>query len=124
MKKQRPISPHLQVYKPQLTSILSITHRLTGVALSAALVVLCYGVLALNLGGESYNSFLNHVGAWYGKTLMIGWGFSFYYHLCNGLRHFYWDIGKGYSLKTVYRTGWMVVAIAIGLTLITAMKVV
>ena len=124
MKKQRPTSPHLQVYKPQLTSILSITHRFTGVALSAALVVLCYGVVALSLGHESYNAFLSHVGTWYGKALMIGWGFSFYYHLCNGLRHLYWDIGKGYGLKTVYKTGWMVVAIAIGLTLITAMKVV
>jgi len=123
MKKQRPISPHLQVYKPQLTSVLSIMHRFTGVALSMGVIVLCWWLFSLSSGGAAYGHFISHAKTWYGKLFMVGWLFSFYYHLCNGLRHLYWDIGKGYGLKTLYKTGWLVVVVSISLTIATTLRV-
>lgn len=122
MNKKRPISPHLQVYKPQLTSVLSITHRLTGVGLSMGTLVLCGWIFALSSGAETYGFFMTQIKSWYGQTFMVGLLFSFYYHLCNGLRHLYWDFGKGYSLKTVYKSGWMVVIASIFMTLMTVTR--
>jgi succinate dehydrogenase / fumarate reductase cytochrome b subunit len=123
MKKQRPISPHLQIYKPQITSVLSIAHRFTGLALSIGLVLFCWWMISLSMGGTAYTFFIDHLSSWYGKLVLCGLLFSFYYHLCNGIRHLYWDIGKGYNLKSVRFTGWVVVVFSVILTTITIMKV-
>ncbi len=115
----RPLSPHLQIYKPQLTSLLSITHRGTGVFLSLGALLLCYWLLAVAAGPETYAKVSTYVAAWYGKIIIILFIFSLYYHLCNGIRHLFWDIGLGLEIKTTYQSGYVVVIASIILTLIT-----
>ena len=112
----RPLSPHLQVYKPQLTSVLSITHRLTGVALSAGLVLLVYWLLALAAGAESFSTARALMGSWIGQLVLLGFSFALFYHLCNGLRHLFWDAGLGLELRSAYASGWAVVVVAAALT--------
>ncbi len=104
----RPLSPIL-IYKPQLTSVLSITHRGTGVFLSLGALFLCYWLLAIASGPESYANLQNHINAWYGQILFWAWVFSLYYHLCNGVRHLFWDIGLGLEIKTTYASGYIVI---------------
>ena len=113
----RPISPPLQVYKPQLTSVLSILHRITGVALAIGTILLVYWLIAAASGPEAFASAEALIGSWLGRVLLLGWTFALYFHLTNGIRHLFWDAGLGFELKTVYASGWTVVALAAVLTL-------
>ena len=115
----RPISPHLQVYKPQLTSVLSILHRITGVALAIGTILLVYWLIAAASGPEAFASAEALIGSWLGRVLLLGWTFALYFHLTNGIRHLFWDAGLGFELKTVYASGWTVVALAAILTLVS-----
>ncbi len=115
----RPLSPHLQVYKPQLTSSLSILHRGSGVFLSIGTLVLLYWLLALAAGPEAYVQAQSCLGSWYGQLALFGWTLAFYYHFCNGIRHLCWDAGYGFDIEVAYKSGYAVVAGAVGLTLIT-----
>lgn len=112
----RPLSPHLQIYKPQLTSVLSITHRGTGIFLSLGALFFTCWLIALANGPESFNSIQQHVNNWYGQLLLFAWVFSLYYHLCNGIRHLFWDIGLGLEIKTTYLSGYAVLVITVLLT--------
>ena len=116
---KRPLSPHLQVYKPQLTSVLSITHRGTGVFLSFGALVLTYWLVSLAVSEELFNSFHLHTTFWYGKLFLIGFVFSLYYHLANGIRHLFWDIGLGLEISTTYKSGYFTIFISVVLTLAT-----
>ena len=116
---QGPLSPHLQIYKYQLTSVLSITHRATGVLLSLGALLLCYWLLAIAAGPAFYSKAQGIIGSWYGQLLLFGWVVSLYYHLCNGIRHLFWDVGYGFELKTTYASGYAVVAVSVILTVIT-----
>ena len=116
---KRPLSPHLQVYKPQLTSVLSITHRGTGVFLSLGALVLTYWLVSLAVSEELFNSFHLHTTFWYGKLFLIGFVFSLYYHLANGIRHLFWDIGLGLEISTTYKSGYLIIFISVVLTLAT-----
>lgn len=118
-KSSQPLSPHLQVYRPQMTTVLSITHRLTGLALSAGTLPLAMWLWGLAMGPASYQTISLWFSSPLGITLLLGWTFCFYYHLANGIRHLFWDIGWGYDLKEVYRSGWIVVGFSSGLTLLT-----
>ena len=115
----RPLSPHLQVYKPQLTSVLSITHRGTGVFLTAGAFFLTCWLLALASGSEQFENLQAHITNWYGQCLVYAFVFSLYFHLCNGVRHLFWDIGMGLEINTAYKTGYAVVAVSFVLTLAT-----
>ena len=115
----RQLSPHLQVYKPQLTSVLSITHRGTGVFLSLGALVLTYWLVSLAVSEELFNSFYLHTTFWYGKLFLIGFVFSLYYHLTNGIRHLFWDIGLGLEISTTYKSGYFTIFISVVLTLAT-----
>ena len=115
----RPISPHLQVYRPQLTSVLSILHRITGVALAVGTILLVYWLIAAASGPEAFASAEAFFGSWLGRILLFGWTFALYFHLSNGIRHLFWDAGFGFELKTVYASGWTVVALAAVLTLVS-----
>jgi succinate dehydrogenase / fumarate reductase cytochrome b subunit len=115
----RPLSPHLQIYKPQLTSVLSITHRGTGVFLTLGALFLSCWLMSIANGPESYTALQQHVLAWYGQILLYAWVFSLYYHLCNGIRHLVWDMGHGFEIKTTYLSGYIVVAASIVLTIVT-----
>ena len=115
---QTPLSPFLQ-YRPQLTSVLSITHRITGVFLSAGAVLLSCWLVSIAAGEEAYAAVSRHLAAWYGQALIIGFVFALYYHLCNGIRHLLWDLGLGLELTTTYRSGYAVVIATVLLTILT-----
>lgn len=115
--QNRPLSPHLQVYRPQLTSVLSILHRFTGVALVAGSVLLVYWLAAAAAGAGAYETAQILIGSWIGRLLLFGWTFALFYHLCNGIRHLFWDIGMGFELADAYRSGWLVVIATVALTL-------
>lgn len=102
---QAPLSPFLQ-YRPQLTSVLSISHRGAGILLSAGAVLLSLWLAAVAAGAEIYQILAAQLHAWYGQLIIIGFIFSLYYHLCNGIRHLCWDLGLGLDIKTVYRSGY------------------
>lgn len=115
----RPLSPHLQIYKPQLTSVLSITHRGTGVFLTLGAMFLSCWLLSVANGPESYTVVQQYILSWYGQIIMYAWVFSLYFHLCNGVRHLIWDMGMGLDIKTTYISGYIVVAVSILFTLLT-----
>ena len=116
-KNERPLSPDIQVYRPQLTSVLSFTHRLTGISLSIAAPLLVFWLIAAASGPYAYGTIHAFLASWLGLLLLLGWTFSFFFHLCNGIRHLFWDAGYGFELRTIYASGWAAVAISIGLTL-------
>ena len=119
MNRQRPLSPHLQIYKPQLTSILSILHRATGIALSMGSIILVFWVIALTLGDTTYTLYLNVINNWFGKLILFGFTFALFYHLSNGIRHLFWDAGYGYDLKQAYMSGSLVILFSLTLTILT-----
>ena len=116
---ERPISPHLQVYKPQLTSVLSILHRITGVGLGAGTLLLAWWLVAAAYGTDQFETAQAFIASWFGRLLLFGFTFSLFYHLCNGIRHLFWDAGWGFELKTVYTSGWLVVIASLGLTAVS-----
>lgn len=116
---KRPLSPHLQVYRPQLTSILSITHRLSGVALSLGTLLLVYWLAAAAAGPEAFESAQSFIGSFLGRLLLFGWTIGLFFHLCNGIRHLFWDVGLGFELDDVYRSGWTVVVATVVFSLVT-----
>jgi succinate dehydrogenase / fumarate reductase cytochrome b subunit len=118
MPASRPLSPHLQVYKWQITMVLSISHRATGLALSMGTLLLVWWLVALARGPEAFASAQGFVGSWLGKLLLLGWTFSLFFHLANGIRHLFWDAGYGYEIKTTTVSGWVVVAVSLALTVI------
>ena len=115
---QRPLSPHLQVYKWQLTSVLSITHRATGIALAVGTIALVWWLLAAATGPDAFATAQAFWLSWIGQLLLLGWTWALMFHLCNGLRHLGWDAGWGFELKQAYLTGWIVVSASVVLTVI------
>jgi succinate dehydrogenase / fumarate reductase, cytochrome b subunit len=114
--QQRPLSPHLQVYRPQLTMVLSIVHRGTGVLLAFGAFVLAAWLLAIAGGGDSFAQFNACVGSLPGKVVLFAITASLAYHLLNGIRHLLWDIGWGFELPKAYASGWTVLALAVVIT--------
>lgn len=115
---QRPLSPHLQVYKWQLTSVLSITHRATGLALAVGTIFLVWWLLAAATGPDAFNTAQAFWDSWIGRLMLLGWTWALFFHLSNGIRHLFWDAGRGFELKTTYASGWTVVTASVVLTLI------
>ncbi len=116
-KAGRPLSPHLTIYRWPITMTLSILHRLTGVALSAGLVILTIWLLALSSGAPAYDQVAALFGSIVGKLLLVGFSFAFFFHLCNGVRHLFWDMGKGFEIRQVNASAWSVVVASSALTL-------
>ena len=114
----RPLSPHLQIYKPQLTSMLSILHRMTGAALALGSVMLAWWLFAALAGEHAFSLLRDFRESLIGQLMLFGWLFCFVYHFLNGIRHLKWDAGFGLELKSVYRTGYIVV---IGSVILTVM---
>lgn len=113
---KRPLSPHLQIYRPQITSVLSISHRFSGAVLAAGLMLLVYWLAALASGDAAYAAALGVFGAWPVKVILFLGTLAFFYHLCNGIRHLWWDSGRGFEIPQVYASGWAVVIASISLT--------
>ena len=118
MRASRPLSPHIQIYKPQLTSVLSITHRGTGLFLCAGAVVFAWWVTALALGPEAFEAVRSALDSWVGRLFLAAWAFSFFFHLCNGIRHLFWDAGVGFEIRTAYASGKAVVVASIAMTIV------
>ena len=114
----RPLSPHLQIYRWQLTSVLSILHRLSGGALAIGAILLVSWLGAASDGPQSYAAFQHFMGSWIGLVLLFGWSVALFYHTCNGIRHLWWDTGRGLELKSVYASGWTVLAATGALTIV------
>ena len=118
MSPARPLSPHLQVYRPQLTTVLSILHRATGIALGIGTLLLVAWLMAGAAGPNAFASMQRFIGSWFGMLLLLGWSWSLFYHLCNGLRHLMWDSGHGLDIPTTYTTGWVAAAVSVLLTVL------
>ena len=114
--RKRPLSPHIGIYKPQITSILSILHRLTGVALAFGAILLTYWLSAGAYGPEAFARAQGFMGSIFGRLILLGLTFSLFFHLCNGIRHLAWDAGWGFELPKLRATGWLVFILAIILT--------
>ncbi len=112
----RPMSPHLQIYRPQITSVLSILHRISGVILAVGAFGLTWWLLALAEGGEDYAHAAAVIASPIGLLLLFGFSLALVYHLLNGLRHLFWDMGWGFEISDTYRSGWTVVVLTIGFT--------
>ena len=112
----RPLSPHLQIYRPQLTSMLSIAHRGAGIALGLGTVFFAWWLLAAASGPDAYGAVQSFFGSVPGIIVLAGFSFALFYHLCNGIRHLFWDAGMGLELDQAYRSGWAVIAAAVVLT--------
>ncbi len=113
---QRPLSPHLQIYRPQWTSVLSILHRVTGVLLSIGTVLMVVWLVALAQGEQAYESMIGLMSTPLMLIALVGWTLALFYHLLNGIRHLLWDTGTMLELKPARASGWMVVILAFVLT--------
>ncbi len=112
----RPLSPHLQVYRLPLTALMSISHRITGVGLTFGTLLLAWWVTAAAYGEAEYQQFQSILGTWFGQLVLLGFSFALFYHLCNGLRHLFWDFGRYFELEQTRRAD---VAVLIGSAALT-----
>ena len=115
--RPRPKSPNIQIYRPQLTSVLSILNRITGNILSACAVVLVIWLVAAATGPHAYGLVQGAIASSIGQITLFGATFAFFLHLCGGIRHLVWDTVRGFELRSIYISGWIVVAASVGLTL-------
>ncbi|MDJ0928417.1 MAG: succinate dehydrogenase, cytochrome b556 subunit [Gammaproteobacteria bacterium] len=116
-RADRPLSPHLGIYRWQVANGLSILHRATGVFLSLGTLVLIGWLIAVASGYQAYVRVNDWLMGPLGALLLLGWTFSFFYHLCNGIRHLGWDIGLGFDKERARMTGWLTVVVSVVLTL-------
>jgi succinate dehydrogenase / fumarate reductase, cytochrome b subunit len=114
--RARPTSPHVGIYRWQIGNSLSILHRATGVALALGLPALCYWLMSLAAGELSYAAATRAFASPVGILVLVGWTFAFLYHLLNGVRHLFWDVGRGFERTQRHLSGWLVVLGSIVLT--------
>ena len=114
--RPRPLSPHIEIYRWQIGSSLSILHRASGVGLAIGLLALCYWLVSLAGDSSAYARATGFFISIPGKLLLAGWTFAFFYHLLNGIRHLFWDIGYGYERLQRHGSGWLVVAASAALS--------
>ncbi len=118
-RPNRPLSPHLQVYRPQITSILSITHRATGVALAAGSLLFTFWLTSATYGEAVFDFAQGLIGSVIGHLVLWGLCFALYYHMGNGVRHLFWDAGKGFELETLKKSGMAVIGFAVVMASLT-----
>ncbi len=106
---RRPMSPHLQIYRPQLTSVLSIVNRMSGIAISFGTLLLVWWLVAAASGPGPFSTVQWFLSSWVGLIVLFGWTLALAYHFFGGLRHLAWDAGRGFSLPATYRSGWAAV---------------
>ena len=113
-----PLSPHLQIYRWQVSSLLSITHRISGVINLLALILIFFWLLILSFGEGNYELFLLTINSFFGKFILIGFTWSMSFHLLSGIRHLVWDLGYGFEIKTANISGVIVVIFSLVLTIL------
>jgi succinate dehydrogenase / fumarate reductase cytochrome b subunit len=114
---ERPLSPHLQVYRWTITMALSIVHRATGAALYLGTLVLVWWVASTAAGPETYANAQLVIGSIYGRFVLFGFSLALMFHLLNGIRHLVWDTGRGFAMPTAKASGWLVLILSLVLTL-------
>ncbi len=114
--QNRPISPHIQIYRWQWTMAGSILHRITGVGLAVGALLLVCWLLAVASGADAFDGLQAFIGSWFGRLLLFGWTYALFYHLCNGVRHLFWDAGYGFELDTAYGSA---IGVFVGSTVMT-----
>lgn len=110
--EDRPLSPHLQIYRLPITALTSISHRITGVALFLGSLLLLAWLWALAYNGEYFAFWAEIASHPAAKVILIGWTFALFYHLCNGIRHLFWDAGKGFDKCTSRKSSYIVILVA------------
>lgn len=115
----RPTVPNIQIYRPQLTSVLSIANRITGILLSVGSIGLVAWLIAAASGPQAYAAIQGIIGSWIGQIVLLGFTFALFLHLCGGVRHLVWDSVHAFDLKAIYLGGWLVVATSAILTVAT-----
>jgi succinate dehydrogenase / fumarate reductase cytochrome b subunit len=115
---QRPLSPHLDIYRWQVTMASSILHRATGVGLGGGMLVLAWWLIAAASGADYYEMVSGWLTSIIGRIVLLAFTWALFFHLCNGIRHLFWDIGKGYDLVTATRSAWAVIGASVVLTLV------
>ena len=115
---RRPMSPHLQVYKPQLTSVLSIFNRLSGIAISAGTLLMVWWLVAASQGPVAFSHVQWFASSIVGILVLLGWTLALAYHFFAGIRHLFWDAGMGFDLPKVHRSGWAVVCATLAVTFV------
>lgn len=116
---QRPLSPHIQVYRWQVQMVSSILHRATGIALSVGTLLVVCGLIELATGEDSFNEYKSLIGSPIGMLLLLGWSWALFYHLCNGIRHLIQDSGAGYTIPQFVRSSWLSAVGSVVLTVLT-----
>ena len=117
MARTRPLSPHLQVYRPQMTSVMSILHRAAGVVLTTGTLIMAAWLVSLALGKEAYDVVIMVIGHPLGQFVLFGYSVALIYHALNGVRHLGWDLGFGLTIPQVYRNGQIVLFLTVVLTM-------
>ena len=115
---KNPLSPHLQIYRWHISSLLSITHRISGVINLLALILIFFWLLSLSLGESNYELFLLLINSFFGKFILIGFTWSMSFHILSGIRHLVWDLGYGFEIKTANISGIIVIIFSLVLTII------
>ena len=115
---KNPVSPHLQIYRWHISSLLSITHRISGVINLLALILIFFWLLGLSFGESNYELFLLIINSFFGKFILIGFTWSMSFHLLSGIRHLAWDLGYGFEIKTANISGIIVIISSLVLTVI------
>ena len=115
---QNPLSPHLQIYRWHISSLLSITHRISGVINLFSLILIFFWVLVLSFGESNYELFLLMINSFIGKFILIGFTWSMSFHLLSGIRHLVWDFGYGFEIKTANISGIIVIISSLVLTVL------
>jgi succinate dehydrogenase cytochrome b subunit len=115
----RPLSPHMKIYKFPLNGLMSGSHRVTGLLLSIGTLLFAYWLIAAAYGADSYETAQAFFGSWLGQLMLIGWTFCLYYHMVNGVRHLLWDTGKLLEKEDLITTGRIGIAVTAILTVAT-----
>ena len=113
-----PLSPHIQIYNWHISSLVSISNRITGVINILTLSLICFWVWMLLLGNESYESIFNFLNSIFGKFFIFGFVWSYSFQILSEIRHWFWDLGYGFELKTSKITGILVILGSIIMTII------
>lgn len=114
----RPLSPHLQVYRWQITMAMSILHRATGVGLGIGTLLIAWWLIAAAAGPDSFETVQGFIGSFFGQLILFGFTAALFYHLCNGIRHLVWDTGNGFTIPVATKSGIAVIAVAGALTVL------
>ena len=118
MKNDNPLSPHIQIYNWHISSLVSISHRITGIINFASLTLICFWVSYLVLGKDNYEFIFIFLNSFFGKFLILAIVWSFSFQILSEIRHLFWDYGIGFELKTANITGSLVIVGSFTLTLL------